>query len=246
MRVLLVEDDKAFSDSLQLYLRSEGFNVYATDLGDEGLDLGKLFDYDVIILDLCLPDISGLDVVRGLRLAKIETPVLMLSGNSEIDNKISCLDAGADDYIVKSCDVNELVARVRAVARRVHGQVQNIISVGNINVDISSKAITVQDVSVSLSQKEYKLLELLFLRKGKVVSKDVIMDHLYGGMDEPDEKVIDVFVCRLRRKLARENNGDHYIKTVWGGGYSVSEPASENVTVVVTPEEIASLYSSGG
>src|SRR5215467_1978555 len=197
MRVLLIEDDSAMARSIELMLRSEGFNVYTTDLGEEGIDLGKLYDYDIIVLDLQLPDMSGFEVLKALRVAKVQTPVLILSGNAIVEAKVKALGFGADDYMTKPFHKDELVARIQAVVRRSKGHSQSVIPTG----------------------KEYQMLELLSLRKGTTLTKEMFLNHLYGGMDEPELKIIDVFICKLRKKLSNASRGKNYIETVWGRGY---------------------------
>ena len=224
MRVLLIEDDSATAQSIELMLKSEGFNVYTTDLGEEGIDLGKIYDYDLILLDLNLPDMSGLDVLRQLRVAKINTPIMILSGTAEIDTKVKSFGGGADDYMTKPFHKDELVARIHAVVRRSKGHAQSVIRTGDIVVNLDAKTVEVNSNRVHLTGKEYQMLELLSLRKGTTLTKEMFLNHLYGGMDEPELKIIDVFICKLRKKLAAATQGAHYIETVWGRGYVLRDP----------------------
>jgi two-component system cell cycle response regulator CtrA len=229
MRVLLVEDDLAMARSIEMMLNGEGFNVYATDMGEEGLDLGKIYDYDIIVLDLNLPDIHGYDVLKKLRSAKIDTPILILSGMTESDDKVKGLVFGADDYLTKPFDKNELVARIHAVVRRSRGHAQSSIAIGDLEIDLDGKSVSVAGQSVHLTGKEYGILELLALRKGTTLTKEMFLNHLYGGMDEPELKIIDVFVCKLRKKLATASGGNNFIETVWGRGYVLRDQESEKV-----------------
>ncbi len=224
MRVLLIEDDSATAQSIELMLKAEGFNVYTTDLGEEGIDLGKIYDYDLILLDLNLPDMSGLDVLRQLRVAKINTPIMILSGSAEIDTKVKSFGGGADDYMTKPFHKDELVARIHAVVRRSKGHAQSVIRTGDIVVNLDAKTVEVNSNRVHLTGKEYQMLELLSLRKGTTLTKEMFLNHLYGGMDEPELKIIDVFICKLRKKLATATLGAHYIETVWGRGYVLRDP----------------------
>jgi two-component system cell cycle response regulator CtrA len=224
MRVLLIEDDATVSRSVELMLSQSGFNVYTTDLGEEGLDLGKLYDYDIILLDLNLPDMSGYDVLRKLRLAKIETPILILSGLNGIDDKVKGLGFGADDYVTKPFHKQELVARINAIVRRSKGHSESVIRTGDLTVNLDTKTVEVRDQRVHLTGKEYAMLELLSLRKGTTLTKEMFLNHLYGGMDEPELKIIDVFICKLRKKLATASDGQNYIETVWGRGYVLRDP----------------------
>jgi two-component system cell cycle response regulator CtrA len=224
MRVLLIEDDSATAQSIELMLKSEGFNVYTTDLGEEGVDLGKIYDYDLILLDLNLPDMSGLEVLRTLRVGKINTPVMILSGASEIDTKVKTFSGGADDYMTKPFHKDELVARIHAVVRRSKGHAQSVIKTGDITVNLDAKTVEVNGARVHLTGKEYQMLELLSLRRGTTLTKEMLLNHLYGGMDEPELKIIDVFICKLRKKLAAATHGEHHIETVWGRGYVLTDP----------------------
>src|SRR5215210_2908076 len=201
MRVLLIEDDSATAQSIELMLKSESFNVYTTDLGEEGVDLGKLYDYDIILLDLNLPDMSG------------------------FEDKVKGLGFGADDYMTKPFHKDELIARIHAIVRRSKGHAQSVINTGDLTVNLDQKTVEVAGARVHLTGKEYQMLELLSLRKGTTLTKEMFLNHLYGGMDEPELKIIDVFICKLRKKLANASNGKNYIETVWGRGYVLREPS---------------------
>jgi two-component system, cell cycle response regulator CtrA len=224
MRVLLIEDDAATAKSIELMLSGEGFNIYATDLGEEGLDLGKLYDYDIILLDIGLPDMHGYDVLKKLRVAKVGTPILILSGQNEVDTKVQGLGFGADDYLTKPFHREELVARINAIVRRSKGHSQSVIRTGRLAVNLDTKTVEVDNQRVHLTGKEYAMLELLSLRKSTTLTKEMFLNHLYGGMDEPELKIIDVFICKLRKKLAAACDGDNYIETVWGRGYVLRDP----------------------
>jgi len=224
MRALLVEDDPAMAQSLELMLKSASMVVDKTDLGEDGLEIGKLYDYDIIILDLMLPDMDGLEVLRRLRDARVETPVLILSGQTESEIKVKGLGSGADDYLTKPFNKEELMARIQAIVRRSQGHSQSIITTGKLAVNLDSSMVEVDGKPVHLTGKEYGILELLSLRKGTTLTKEMFLNHLYGGMDEPELKIIDVFICKLRKKLADATNGDNYIETVWGRGYVLRDP----------------------
>src|SRR5919107_6342090 len=224
MRVLLVEDDSSVAKSIELMLHSEGFIVDSTDLGEDGLEIGKLYDYDIIILDLMLPVIDGYEVLRRLRAARVNTPILILSGLAELDHKLKGLGFGADDFLTKPFDRRELLARIQAIVRRSKGHSASEIRTGKLNVNLDSRMVTADDRPLHLTAKEYGIIELLSLRKGMTLTKEMFLNHLYGGMDEPDMKIIDVFICKLRKKLAQATGGDHYIETVWGRGYVLRDP----------------------
>jgi len=233
MRILLVEDDPTTSRSIELMLTHANLNVYCTDLGEEGIDLAKLYDYDLILLDLNLPDMTGHEVLRQLRLAKVETPILILSGSDDTENKIRGFGSGADDYLTKPFHRGELVARIHAIIRRSKGHAQSIIRTGKINVNLDAKTVDVEGKAVHLTGKEYQMLELLSLRKGTTLTKEMFLNHLYGGMDEPELKIIDVFICKLRKKLAEATGGENHIETVWGRGYVLREPPSGERRVAI-------------
>ena len=224
MRILLVEDDPTTSRSIELMLTHANLNVYCTDLGEEGIDLAKLYDYDLILLDLNLPDMHGHDVLRQLRLARIETPILILSGADDTENKIKGFGFGADDYLTKPFHREELVARIHAIIRRSKGHAQSVINTGKILVNLDAKTVESDGKAIHLTGKEYQMLELLSLRKGTTLTKEMFLNHLYGGMDEPELKIIDVFICKLRKKLSQATGGDNYIETVWGRGYVLRDP----------------------
>ena len=224
MRILLVEDDSATAKSVQLILQSEGCIVDTTDLGEDGLEIGKLYDYDIILLDLMLPDIDGYEVLRRLRSARVDTPILILSGLSELDHKIKGLGFGADDYLTKPFDKRELLARIHAIVRRSKGHSDSVIRTGRLTVNLDTRTVEVGGQPMHLTGKEYGILELLSLRKGTTLTKEMFLNHLYGGMDEPELKIIDVFVCKLRKKLTQATSGENYIETVWGRGYVLRDP----------------------
>ncbi len=224
MRILLVEDDPTTSKSIEMMLTHANLNVYSTDLGEEGLDLAKLYDYDLILLDLNLPDMNGHEVLRQLRLARVDTPILILSGADDTESKLKGFGFGADDYLTKPFHREELVARIHAIIRRSKGHSQSIIRTGEVEVNLDAKTVTAGGKPVHLTGKEYQMLELLSLRKGTTLTKEMFLNHLYGGMDEPELKIIDVFICKLRKKLSEATGGQNYIETVWGRGYVLRDP----------------------
>ena len=231
MRVLLIEDDRDIAQCIELMLKLENFNIYATDLGEEGIDLGKLYDYDIILLDLNLPDMSGFEVLRSLRVSKVKTPILILSGLAGIEDKVSGLGFGADDYMTKPFHKDELVARIHAIVRRSKGHAQSVVITGDLCVNLDTETVEVGGARVHLTGKEYQVLELLSLRKGSTLTKEMFLNNLYGGMDEPEIKIIDVFICKLRKKLANASGGKDYIETVWGRGYVLREPSQDEARI---------------
>ena len=228
MRVLIVEDDSSTAKSIELMLKSENFIVDATDLGEDGLEIGKLYDYDIILLDLMLPDIDGYEVLRRLRAARVDTPILILSGLGELDNKLKGLGFGADDYLTKPFDKRELIARIQAIVRRSKGHSDSVIRTGKLAVNLDARSVEVEGQPLHLTGKEYGIIELLSLRKGTTLTKEMFLNHLYGGVDEPELKIIDVFVCKLRKKLVGATGGDSYIETIWGRGYMLRDPVADS------------------
>jgi two-component system cell cycle response regulator CtrA len=222
MRVLLVEDDLAAARGVALVLKSSGAVVNHVDTGEEALELARHYDYDIIILDLMLPDIEGFDVVRRLRVGRNDTPVLILSGLTRPAAKVKGLGLGADDFITKPFDRAELLARIQAIVRRSKGFSQSTLYIGALQLNMDSREVAIDGRAIPLTGKEYSILELLVLRKGMVLTKEAFLNHLYGGMDEPEMKIIDVFVCKLRKKLAQAGAGN-MIGTIWGRGYMIRE-----------------------
>jgi two-component system cell cycle response regulator CtrA len=223
MHILLVEDNEVAAKSIELKLTAEGHNVFTTDLGEEAIELVGLYDYDVVLLDLSLDDMNGLDVLRAIRLEKVRTPVIMVSATADIETKVKALSAGADDFVTKPFHKAELVARINAVVRRSRGHAESIIRTGDISVNLDTRSASVGDVPIHLTPSEYKVLELLSLRKNSVLTKEMCLNHLYNGLKEPEVKIIDVFICKLRKKLAAAAGAGSQIETVWGGGYMLRD-----------------------
>ncbi|MDG2243554.1 MAG: response regulator transcription factor [Rhodospirillaceae bacterium] len=223
MRILLVEDDQSTAQFIETMLKKEDWVVDTTDMGEDGVEIGKLYEYDLVILDLMLPDMDGLEVLRQLRNAKVNTPVLILSGLTEPTKKVQGFGIGADDYLTKPFNREELMARIQAIIRRSKGHAQPKVEVGKLAIHLDDRTAEVEGKPVHLTGKEYGILELLALRKGATLTKEQFLNHLYGGMDEPELKIIDVFICKLRKKIANATGGEHYIETVWGRGYALRE-----------------------
>lgn len=228
MRVLLIEDDQNTAQSIQLMLTSESMFVEITDLGEDGIDLGKRYDYDAIILDLSLPDVSGFKVIERLRLAKVPTPILVISSLDGVDERVKALNLGADDCMAKPFHKDEMVARIHALVRRSKGHPSPIITAGEMSVNLVAKTVHVGGERVHLTPSQYRMLELLCLRKGTTVTKEMFFDHLYGGADEPELKIVDVFMCKTRAKLRAA--GDVNIETVWGRGYALHDPGQSETS----------------
>jgi len=222
MRVLAVEGQAAVGED---WLRASGVVVELAETGEEALDLVRHYDYDIVLLDLMLSDMEGHQVLRQMRNGGIHVPVLAISSASRPDTKITALGLGADDCVTAPFDRAEVLARMQAIIRRSRGHSYARLQAGPLQLDLDSRQATVNGQELHLTGKEYAILELLVLREGMVLTKDAFLNHLYGGMDEPDAKIIDVFVCKLRRKLADAGCGD-LIRTVWGRGYMLKEPSA--------------------
>lgn len=230
MRVLMIEDDKPYAKSIQMALKVEGLEVELADGGEDGIDLGSVYEYSAILLDLGLPDVNGHEVLRDLRNQKVQSPVIILSGNDQIDEQLKALGLGADLYLTKTISPKVLAAQIKALVRRSHGHSDKTTKVGRLSVDFDARLAYIDERQVHLTTKEFAMLELLALRKGNTLSKEAFVNHLYNGMDEPDPKIVDVFICRLRKKLSDLSDGDNYIETVWGRGYILRDPATAEPT----------------
>lgn len=229
MRILLVEDDPVTAQAMELTLRSAGAVVERVDNGCEAIDLAKFYDFDVIVLDIQMPGMDGYEAVRRMRAERIFAPVLIASGLAQPQFKVKALSEGADDFITKPVDKSELVARVRALVRRSKGLSQSQVSVGPILINLETKEVFNKQIPVHLTCKEYSILELLVLRRGMIITKQIFLSHLYGGMDEHEIKIIDVFICKLRKKL-RLNKAFLIIETIWGRGYMIKNTLNVDIS----------------
>jgi two-component system cell cycle response regulator CtrA len=223
MRVLLVDDDPSSASLLKLAVQAENMLVERVDSGLDALDMAKVYDFDAMVLEQDLPDIKGHQLVSRLRAADINLPVIMLSRITDKQAKIEALNAGADDYLTKPFDREELLVRLRTVIRRAHGHAGSVIRIGRLAVDVSAKTVEIDGQPLKTTAKEYGILELLALRRGMTLTKETFLDHLYGGMDEPEQKIIDVFICKLRKKIAAISGDQNAIRTIWGRGYMLED-----------------------
>lgn len=221
MRILIVEDEAELQRQLRDRLKSAGYVVDAAEDGDEGLYYGNEYDYEAAIIDLGLPGLSGIELIRRLRSGDRRFPVLILTARGHWQDKVEGLEAGADDYLTKPFQMEELLARLNALVRRAAGYASPVIASGPIALDTARKELRLNDAPVELTAYEYRLLEYLMLNPGRVVSKTELTDHLYEQDFERDSNVIEVFVGRLRKKLDPVNP----IRTVRGQGYRFSEEA---------------------
>ncbi len=239
MRVLMIESDLTLARGLLSFLKQSGAVTDHIDTGEEALELARRYDYDIILLDLMMPDVEGYEVLRRLRAGRLDTPVIAMSGLTRPQAKVKAFTCGADDVIDKPFDMTELYARMQAIVRRSKGYAQPTLFIGPVQLKLDMREVTVEGRPVHLTAKEYQILELLVMRRGMVLTKEAFLGHLYGGMDEPEAKIIDVFICKLRRKLA-DAGAPNVIGTVWGRGYMVrditpAEPARQPAPLPVRP-----------
>jgi two-component system cell cycle response regulator CtrA len=247
MRALIAAGDVFAAARIRAMLAKENLICDTTELGGDSILLGKLYDYDIILLDLTVPDVEGYRLLQQLRAARVRTPILILSGCRELDEKVKFLRFGADDFLTKPFDRRELVARILAIVRRSKGHCESTIRTGKLAVNLDTRVVSADDGPVHLTPKEYSILELLSLRKGTILAKGVFLNHLYGGIDEPQPKIVDILVCTLRKKLAQATGGSHYIETVRGCGYVLREPATmPAATPIADPEKLSARRSEAG
>lgn len=227
MRILIIDGDQSIADGLSFVIREAGYTSDHATTAEEGLSLARHYDYDVIVMDTVFQDMNGLEILYRFRSSGMKTPLIIISSAADVDLKVEALNAGADDYVVKPFHVNELIARAKAVVRRIQGHSASAIEVGRLKIDLRRNLAEVDGQLLNLTNKEYAILELLAIRKGVMISKDMFLNHLYGGIDEPEMKIVDVFICRLRKKIAAATNGDNFIETIWGRGYVLRDPAQK-------------------
>ena len=227
MRVLLIANETGVAQPIESKLKAEDFRVYATSLARTGIDLAALGEFDVILLSISPPDLSGLDVLRMFRSAKIKTPILLVFDFAALEGKLKELGVSPHEYILNPVQKDELIARLHAIVQRARRPAQPVIAIGDLTVNLEQKAVDVAGTRLQLTGKEYQMLELLALRRGTTLTKEMLLNHLYGGVDEPEVKIIDVFICKLRKKLASASHGKNYIETVWGRGYLLRAPLQE-------------------
>ena len=215
MRILIVEDEPRLLRNLAKALREEGYAVDTADAGDDGLYKAENYDYDAVLLDIMLPRLDGRELLKRLRKTK-KTPVLMLTALDGTSNRVRGLDTGADDYLVKPFDLSELLARLRALIRRAAGQAQSSVELGDIVIDTRARTVMRGGHSITLTAREYAILEYLALHRGEVVTRTALYEHLFDETDDTLSNLVDVHVFNIRKKL-----GQHLIKTRRGQGYCI-------------------------
>ena len=238
MRILVVEDEAGIARRIEVCCVSDGFSCHIAENGVDALEMLKLYGYDTIILDLMLPDIDGFEILSRVRAIKNDTPVIVLSGLNATDDKVKALTMGADDYLTKPFSKVELLARIYAIIRRTSGHASSIISIGPLEIDIKQRHAQIYGLDLPLTNKEYSILELLALKKGSVLPKEAFLNHIYGEMDEPGIKIVDVFICKLRKKIADLTGGLNLIETVWGRGYTLRNLEEEAPLHISTSENL--------
>jgi DNA-binding response OmpR family regulator len=220
---LIVEDEKPLARVLKKGLEEQGFTVELSFEGEDGLFLARNYAFDAILLDVMLPKIDGLELLRTLRAKGIDTPVLMLTAKREMRDKVAGLELGADDYIAKPFDFPEVVARIRSAIRRNKGKPAPLIELADLRIDTNTRAVTRGGKTLGLSSKEYEYLEYLALNRERVVSRQELLDHLYSASYDFDSNIIDVYISNLRRKVDRDFPRS-LIQTVRGAGYRLADP----------------------
>ena len=225
MCVLLIEDVSTASNETELILRTACFQIDKTNSGEEGLDQARVKDFDIIILSLELPDMKGEEILSRLRRTGNDTPVVILSDISDTECKLKSFGLGADDFMVKPFHREELIARIRAVIRRSKGRVSSLIRTGLLEVNLNTKSAKVAGKYLNLTEKEYQLIELMSLHKGKTLNKEIFLNHLYDKPDRSEFKNVNTLICKLRKKLMIATNGVEYIETIWGRGYVLRDPS---------------------
>lgn len=221
MRVLIVNDDPTQATNFELSLNAARVNPYVVDSTQEAFELSQLYDYDLMLVSLRV--YNAADLVSRLRRSRIKTPIVYVTESLDAKLTVELLNAGADDVLQVPMHRDELVARITAIVRRSQGHAAAKIDTGPLSVNLDAKTVTVNGKDVHLTGKEYDMMELLALRKGTTLTKEAFLNHLYGGMDEPEVKIVDVFICKLRKKLA-EAGATGLVETVWGRGYVLREP----------------------
>jgi two-component system cell cycle response regulator CtrA len=224
MRLLLIDQDRSMAEGVCFMLKESGVLSDYGMTGEEGFELSRLYEYDIILMDLALQDMYGLEALYKFRSAGIKTPVMMMASLNDLDTKVEALNLGADDFILKPFHIREIIARSQAIVRRSQGHSVSNIQVGRLKIDLRRNVAEVGGKLLDLTSKEYSILKLMAIRKGVMISKDMFLNHLYAGVNEPVNKIVDVFICRLRKKLAEATGGSNFVQTVWGRGYILRDP----------------------
>jgi two-component system, cell cycle response regulator CtrA len=221
MRVLLVENDHSIANNLKPLAAAQSFRFETTDTGENALELLRHYEFDMIVLTLSPPDMDGTRLISRIRNSGVATPILALL-TRRVRSGAPAFAAGADDVVDERVEATELLARMHAILRRSRGHSQSKLQVGDLTLDLESREVTVNEKPVSLTGREFDLLRLLMVRKNSILTKELILDQIYGGLDEPEAKIIDVFICKIRKKLAKLGL-TNVVNTVWGRGYTIQD-----------------------
>ncbi len=229
MRILVVSSDPTTVRTLGQVFSIAKIQMETVSSGDEAMELLSSYSFSLALIDMRQGETRGFDTIRNIRMRKDSTPIMVLAADQDAAVRVRCLNLGADDCMAKPVDQQEILARMQALVRRSGGFPSSQIIVDNMTIDLSTRDVWVNDQPVRLTEKEFQVLEALTLKKGHVLTKDHFLNYLYGGMDEPDAKIIDVFICKLRKKLISAG-AENLISTVWGRGYVLRDPADARQT----------------
>lgn len=240
MRVLLVENNVRHAAAITADLKADAIKVDLAASGDDALYILRDYQFDLVLLNQRLPDMDGATLISRIRAAKHDTPIIALSAVPQA--RLKALTAGADDVVELEMDRVELIARIRAVVRRSRGYSQSSLRVGDLTLNVDQHDVTAHGVRVPFTAREFAILELLVLRRNMIMTKEAILAHLYGGLDEPEIKIIDVFICKIRNKLAKAGM-PNVISTVWGRGYTVKDVTPDAPRVIPQPQPARAEYA---
>lgn len=243
MRVLLIDGDVFAGPTAEAFLAAQKVSVELARTAQEGIDLARAYEFDCVVLAPC--DVDGAIAVARLRRAQVGTPALVLLRSGDTEDRMAAFASGADDVQSLPCPLAERLARVQAIVRRGRGHVTATLSAGPLELDMAAMQARVHGVTVRLTPKETAVCELLLLRRNVLVTRDSMLNHLYGGRDEPAPKILDVFVCKLRRKLANAG-APGLVETVWGRGYALRVPGAQPVSTQPGVPVFDAAYHSGG
>lgn len=226
-RILIVDDERSMREFVSILLKKQGYEIELATSGDEAVTrIDEVEEsFDLVLTDLKMPGKSGLDVLEHAKRVDPSTQVILMTAYATSDTAVAAMKQGARDYVTKPFKVDELVARIHAVDRRAKRANSQEIRLGRLTLRLQDRCAIVGDATLNLTRKEFDLLEALASQKGRTLNKEAILERIYGGRDEPQPKIIDVFVCKLRKKLADALGGDGVIRTVWGQGYTIEEPS---------------------
>ena len=246
MRALVADKNETAAERIQAVLEPYNYRVEVAGSGDDALDLAKRYDFDIAVLNDALGDMEGTELVRQMRTANVTTPALILASSNDKQARIKALFAGADDYLLKPVDPDELTARMQAIVRRSKGHATSVIRTGRMAIDLGARTVEIDGKVLHVSPKEYGILELLSLRRGRTLTKEMFLDHLYGGMDEPEQKIIDVFICKLRKKIAKLTEDYDGIETVWGYGYTLKDGTGAGANAGLAEDDLPFDFETPG